>query len=626
MHFEDDWSPPSVADILFGPKRRCSKDKSPSPTPTPKSSSNSASQIVPVVVFTQRRPSFRDRRCRIGEDPVDAKQLESIELRITQPENTRVDDSPESRSRPPRQAKSIVISDGEGDSETMPSSPLLPISVRIPAKLDLAQATSPPPEKQSDTTESDPDDEQPIQVRARSRPAGGRAMGLGRRMILMTDSDEDTKHVRTIPGDLSGSTTESSGSEDGGASDVNEITQRLGETILKPHEVDGADDLDDLLSPFATEDDEDAFGSSGLLIYEGDTSTKAHRIPLINDDDELSPKTRRPMTVPRRHPTRIMSSDDEVNSEDPWFSRRMDDCVRTPPPAATSTPKKRVPVVPLIVTPVRPGLMPISKKAFKERKEEMAREFFAELNPRARRKGSGSYPRIPFTPTPHQAQGEDDRCTYAGFISCIPCGLLVGWSVDFNTERLRETLAHELCHAATWIINGVDKPPHGKVFKYCISNDADVFLLSWFHRGRLTTKAFPDITVTTCHHYEIDYKYRWTCMNPACGKTSITFNLTEPNSLDQRYALFTCFARFFRRLKTQDKVKKDGTPFASRQPNKFQLYLKENFKRIKNLHPRKTHAEIMAILSNEYKASKAFEADGETEGDGVELPFPELVE
>ena len=35
-----------------------------------------------------------------------------------------------------------------------------------------------------------------------------------------------------------------------------------------------------------------------------------------------------------------------------------------------------------------------------------------------------------------------------------------------DTEiRLQETLLHELCHAATWIIDGVRKPPHGAEFK-----------------------------------------------------------------------------------------------------------------------------------------------------------------
>jgi predicted SprT family Zn-dependent metalloprotease len=35
-----------------------------------------------------------------------------------------------------------------------------------------------------------------------------------------------------------------------------------------------------------------------------------------------------------------------------------------------------------------------------------------------------------------------------------------------NEKKLRETLLHELCHAAAWIVDHVKKPPHGSHFKY----------------------------------------------------------------------------------------------------------------------------------------------------------------
>lgn len=35
----------------------------------------------------------------------------------------------------------------------------------------------------------------------------------------------------------------------------------------------------------------------------------------------------------------------------------------------------------------------------------------------------------------------------------------------FPTERLRDTLIHELCHAAAWLINGVHDG-HGRYWKY----------------------------------------------------------------------------------------------------------------------------------------------------------------
>ena len=35
-----------------------------------------------------------------------------------------------------------------------------------------------------------------------------------------------------------------------------------------------------------------------------------------------------------------------------------------------------------------------------------------------------------------------------------------------NLQRLKATLLHELCHAAAWLIDGVNNPPHGKAFKF----------------------------------------------------------------------------------------------------------------------------------------------------------------
>ncbi|KAG7090719.1 hypothetical protein E1B28_009811 [Marasmius oreades] len=63
-------------------------------------------------------------------------------------------------------------------------------------------------------------------------------------------------------------------------------------------------------------------------------------------------------------------------------------------------------------------------------------------------------------------------------------------------ERIRKTLAHEMCHLACWIIDGNMKENHGPLFK------------TWASR---VTKARPDITVSTTHDYEINHPYRWKC-------------------------------------------------------------------------------------------------------------------
>lgn len=68
--------------------------------------------------------------------------------------------------------------------------------------------------------------------------------------------------------------------------------------------------------------------------------------------------------------------------------------------------------------------------------------------------------------------------------------------------RLYNTLAHEMCHAAAWIVDETKKPPHGKTFK------------KW---AALFTRFDSTIQVTTCHSYDIRYKFAYTCV--VCGHT-----------------------------------------------------------------------------------------------------------
>ncbi|EKM83652.1 hypothetical protein AGABI1DRAFT_123986 [Agaricus bisporus var. burnettii JB137-S8] len=65
-------------------------------------------------------------------------------------------------------------------------------------------------------------------------------------------------------------------------------------------------------------------------------------------------------------------------------------------------------------------------------------------------------------------------------------------------ERIRNTLSHEMCHLATWVIDKKLDENHGKLFKYWASK---------------VTKRRPDIEISTRHDYEISYPYKWECQN-----------------------------------------------------------------------------------------------------------------
>lgn len=63
-------------------------------------------------------------------------------------------------------------------------------------------------------------------------------------------------------------------------------------------------------------------------------------------------------------------------------------------------------------------------------------------------------------------------------------------------DRLRDTLVHEMCHAATWLINGV-RDGHGNFWKLY---------------ARKATAAHPELPmVTRCHSYDIKYKFQYQC-------------------------------------------------------------------------------------------------------------------
>ncbi|KAI0762579.1 SprT-like family-domain-containing protein [Fomes fomentarius] len=68
-------------------------------------------------------------------------------------------------------------------------------------------------------------------------------------------------------------------------------------------------------------------------------------------------------------------------------------------------------------------------------------------------------------------------------------------------ERIRNTLSHEMCHLACWIIDDDPNENHGSLFK------------NW---AKKVMRRRPEVEVTTRHSYEIKCKYEWKCSN--CGK------------------------------------------------------------------------------------------------------------
>ncbi|XP_019391879.1 PREDICTED: acidic repeat-containing protein isoform X2 [Crocodylus porosus] len=147
-----------------------------------------------------------------------------------------------------------------------------------------------------------------------------------------------------------------------------------------------------------------------------------------------------------------------------------------------------------------------------------------------------------------------------------------------SADRLRDTLIHEVCHAATWIINGI-RDGHGPI---------------WRFYAKKSTVIHPELPmVTRCHSYEIKYKFTYEC---SVCKATIG---RHSKSLDtERFVCAHCQGQ----LVLCQSSRKDGTPVRT-QLTPFAKYVKENYGSTKKKQHALSHAEVMRKLSADF-ASK----------------------
>ncbi|XP_030752464.1 uncharacterized protein LOC115879674 [Sitophilus oryzae] len=153
-----------------------------------------------------------------------------------------------------------------------------------------------------------------------------------------------------------------------------------------------------------------------------------------------------------------------------------------------------------------------------------------------------------------------------------------------SPERVRDTLIHEMCHAATWILNQV-------------SNGHGVFWKNWAFKAMRT---FPEIPpIKRCHTYQIKTKYTYRCTGCgySIGRHSKSLNI-------DRKRCGHCLGKFEVLL---NKTSKQGdvktvpvTP--KKELTGFALFVKENYA----LHKEPTikHADVMKILGQKFSEVK----------------------
>ena len=155
-------------------------------------------------------------------------------------------------------------------------------------------------------------------------------------------------------------------------------------------------------------------------------------------------------------------------------------------------------------------------------------------------------------------------------------------------DRLRDTLIHEMCHAASWIISGY-RDGHGPLWR------------TWAEKAM---QRFPELPVIDrCHSYQIRTKYTYRCEK--CGYSIGRHS----KSLDtEKKVCGHCYGKF--QLVVNGKTVKSKTsensagaePSKLKAPNAFALFMKENYKLYKQ--PGVSHGEVMKILSSKFSEAK----------------------
>ncbi|KYN34813.1 Acidic repeat-containing protein [Trachymyrmex septentrionalis] len=151
-------------------------------------------------------------------------------------------------------------------------------------------------------------------------------------------------------------------------------------------------------------------------------------------------------------------------------------------------------------------------------------------------------------------------------------------------DRLRDTLIHEMCHAACWIIDNV-------------SDGHGVFWTRWANKA---IKTFPELPpIRRCHNYEIKTKYTYKCTN--CGYSIGRHS----KSLDiEKKRCGYCYGKFELLI---NKITKSGTvqvQTPKREPTGFALYVKQNYNSVKKEKSNMKHADVMKLLGQQFSAIK----------------------
>ncbi|KAL2072327.1 hypothetical protein VTL71DRAFT_11670 [Oculimacula yallundae] len=248
-----------------------------------------------------------------------------------------------------------------------------------------------------------------------------------------------------------------------------------------------------------------------------------------------------------------------------------------------------------------------AKKAFSESKNALAESFLAELDTTitngeiARLSASTGGVKIIWSKKLNTTAGRANwkRETIKSS-SSAPAGTTIyrhhaaielAEKVIDDEHRLLNVIAHEFCHLANFMVSNIKTNPHGKEFKVWAAKCSRHF----GDRG---------IEVTTKHSYEIDYKYVWSCTNERCG---VLFKRHSKSIDPGRHQCGSCRSKLVQ-TKPKPRVDAGGTT----KVGEYQMFVKENMKRVREENPGSPQKDIMGLVGKEYQLFKASKAVGGT--------------
>jgi predicted SprT family Zn-dependent metalloprotease len=149
-----------------------------------------------------------------------------------------------------------------------------------------------------------------------------------------------------------------------------------------------------------------------------------------------------------------------------------------------------------------------------------------------------------------------------------------------DEDRLLNTLAHEFCHLATFMIDGITTNPHGQHFKAWAAKCSRAF----GRRG---------VEVTTKHSYAIDFKYIWQC--GAC----LAEYKRHSRSIDPvRHRCGSCKG-VLAQIKPAPRKNNAGSGGGAKL-SEYQIFMKDEMKIVRGENPGSPQKEVMLIVAERW--------------------------